>query len=181
MTRKKKLIIAVSVLAAVALIAGLTTLAATTYGTKSDPLVTLSYINTTVTPNINAALEDSIAASEKSLAASFDAKISDFEKDIAQSSDGASAASDTFTLVTLSNGQTLTCSVGTELLLRTGSAVSNGASSPRLINETDATSITSSGKALEKNNMYMVTIQSNGIKATANNTRVLVCGTYTIG
>ena len=52
MTKRKKTLIAVGVLLAVALVVGLTTLAVSNYGTESDPLVTLSYLEDRLTPEI---------------------------------------------------------------------------------------------------------------------------------
>ena len=49
MKRKNKSLVAITVLLAVLLVASIGALAATNYGTKDDPLVTLSYLDTTVT------------------------------------------------------------------------------------------------------------------------------------
>jgi len=180
MSLKKKLLIALSVVAAVALVAGLTTIAATNYGTKNDPLVTLSYLNDVVKTEIKASVESAVKASENSLSSRLDAKINEFESDISGMVSSSSSSANTFTVVTLSSGDTLVCSVGTEIMLRIGSAEAAGPSAPRLIDETDGSSLSEAGKALVKNHMYMVTIQKNGITATANNTKVLIRGTYTI-
>lgn len=180
MSLKKKLLIALSVFAAVVLVVGLTTLATTSYGTKNDPLVTLSYIESVVKPAIKSDLESSIKNSETALSEKLDSQITQFESDISGMISSSSASTNNFTVVTLSKNQTLVCSVGTEIMLRIGSAVSNGPDIPRLIDETDGSSLSEAGKSLVKNHMYMVTIQKNGIKATANNTKVLVRGTYTI-
>jgi hypothetical protein len=84
-----------------------------------------------------------------------------------------------FTLVTLSRGQTVSCAVGTELLLRIGTAQAAGASAPALVDSTDGTTLTA-GQALTANHMYMVTIQGNGFKATADTVKVLIRGDYLI-
>ena len=170
MTKAKKFVIAVAVLLAVALVSGLTTLAVTNYGTKDDPLVTLSYLNQTVTPGILDELEGSIDAKATELTREWEQRIS---------AAGTPTASG-FAVVTLSNGQTVTCGVGTEIMLRVGSAVSAGADSPRLIDETTGETVTSAGATLTANHMYMVTIQGNGVKATSNGVKILIRGDYTI-
>ncbi|MGM9521529.1 MAG: hypothetical protein ACI3VB_03530 [Oscillospiraceae bacterium] len=168
MTKKRKFVIALGVLLAVALVAGLSTLAATTYGTQSDPLVTLSYLEKTVTPNIMNQLQDSIDNKAAELKAEFDKKLSE-----------SGSTTSGFSVISLTSGQTVTCSVGTEIMLRVGTAVSAGADSPRLIDETTGSSVTSAGTSLTKNHMYMVTIQGNGIKATSS-VKILIRGDYTI-
>ena len=159
MSTKKKAIIAVSVLLAVLLVAGITAVAVTNYGTQNDPLVTLSYLNGTAKTEIMAEVDKAIEEAKSELGAS----------------------SSEFTVVTLSNGQKLTCSAGTEIMLRVGSAVSAGSSSPTLVDSTTGEAVSNAGTALVKNHMYLVTIKDNGIKATAATTKVLVCGSYTVG
>lgn len=163
MSLKKKIIISLAIIIAVAFVAGVTSVATSTYGSQSDPLVALSYLDDTVTPSIMSQLETLI-----------NTKLADLSGGTLTLNDGQ-----TFSVVTLTNGQTVTCSVGTEIMLRIGTAVSAGNDSPRLIDETDGTSVTASGTSLTTNHMYMVTIENNGIKATSA-VKVLIRGNYTI-
>ena len=159
MSKKKKAIIAVSVLLAVLLVAGITAVAVTSYGTQSDPLVTLSYLNGTAKTEIMAEVDKAIQEAKTELG----------------------GGSSEFTVVTLSSGQKITCSAGTEIMLRVGSAKSAGASSPTLVDSTTGEAVSGAGTDLVKNHMYLVTIKDNGITATAATTKVLVRGSYTVG
>lgn len=180
MTKKTKILISLGVLLAVALIVGLTTLAATAYGTKSDPLVAVSYLNDTVTPNIENRLKSKLDAAASQLKADLDKKLSQFKADISSGGGSASAYDGkTFSVVSLSSGQTVTCGVGTEIMLRIGSVSSAGPDYPRLIDETNGTELGNAGTALTKNHMYMVTIKNNGITATSAS-KVLIRGDYTV-
>lgn len=176
MSKGKKVAIGIAVLVLVALVSGLTTMAVTSYGTRDDPLVTLSYLNDTLTPQLeakfNAALEQKISEMTAQL-----------EALAGSGSEGGGTASQPsgFVVLTLQNGQTVSCGVGAEIMLRLGTAVSAGADSPRLIDETGGVSVSTSGEALTVNHMYMVTIKGNGIKATRDNTKVLIRGEYTVG
>lgn len=141
-------------------------------GSSQDPLVTVSYLNETF---MNAIMEQ------------VDLKIAQRNSQLAQLMSGQSgqvssgtASTLTFSVVTLSNGQTLYGDIGCEVMLRVGSAVCVSSSNPGLIDETDA-SILNSGGELVKNHMYMMTIEGRGVKATAETTKVLVRGGYTIG
>jgi hypothetical protein len=80
--------------------------------------------------------------------------------------------------VTLNKGQTLTCGIGAEILLRTGTATGAG-SAPALVDSTTGSTL-SSGGAVTANHMYMVSIQGNGLKATSS-VKVMVRGSYVIG
>lgn len=164
MSKKKKLLISLSIIIAVAFVAGVTAVATSTYGSQSDPLVALSYLDDTVTPSIMSRLETMINEKISGISVGGTTTVTNGQE---------------FSVVSLTNGQTLTCSVGTEIMLRIGSAVSAGSSSPRLVDETTGSSVTSSGTALTQNHMYMVTIKGNGIKATSS-VKVLVRGDYTI-
>lgn len=175
MSKGKKIAIAIAVLAFTALVSGLTTMAVTNYGSRSDPLVTVSYLNETVKPQIEAAVEQAMEAKAAELAQQF--------RDIAGQSSGTTGASQPsgFVVITLKKGQTVTCGVGTEIMPRIGAVVSNGPDSPRLIDETGGVSVTGAGTELTVNHMYMVTIKGNGVKATRDNTKLLIRGDYTIG
>lgn len=173
MSKGKKFIIAVAVLLAVALVSGLTALAVTNYGTESDPLVTLSYLNETLTP----AIIDEVQSNIDSKAAELETKFNDA---IAGVGSGGTTAPSDFIVLTLSKGQTVTCSVGTEIMLRIGTAAAAGDNSPRLIDETTGQSVSSSGSALTVNHMYMVTIKDNGITATSGTVKILIRGEYTV-
>ncbi len=174
MSKGKKIAIAIAVLAFTALVSGLTTLAVTNYGSQSDPLVTLSYLNETLKPQIEAAVEQAMEAKSAELADQF--------RDIVSQSSGTPDGSQPsgFVVITLKKGQTVTCGVGTEIMLRIGSAVSNGPDSPRLIDETGGVSVSGAGTDLVVNHMYMVTIKGNGVKASRDNTKLLIRGDYTV-
>jgi hypothetical protein len=169
---KKKILIAAAALAVI-VAASLTIMAATDSGTQSNPLVTLSYLNEQFAPQIKADLRAELAAAEAELAKKF--------SDSAASGTvqpAAPAAGTVFSVVTLSRGQTVSCAVGTELLLRIGSASAVGGA-PGLVDSTGGTTLAAGG-ALTANHLYMVTIEGNGIKAGADSVKVMIRGGYTV-
>lgn len=135
------------------------TAAASSAGTEDDPLVTLSYLKETFLSDIMKKVDEKIAARTGQT--------------------GGGDAASTFTVVTLSKGQTLTGDIGCEVLLRVGTAVCVSPSSPGLIDETSASALNNNG-ALIQNHLYMMTIEGRGVKATAATTKLLVRGTYSI-
>ena len=165
MTLKKKFLIALVVLVAVAFISGASILAVTTLGTQSDPLVTLSYLTGKLKPQIMSEVSAGITAAQASLQPSLDAQVNQFKTDIDSKLGGSTASSASFTVVTLTSGQTLSCGVGAELLLRLGTASAVGGA-PALVDSTAGATL-SDGGALVANHMYMVSIQGNGMKATS--------------
>ncbi len=172
MSKGKKALIALGVLVAVALVSGLTTMAVTNYGSQSDPLVTLSYLNETVTPAIT-----------NQINAAIDAKVAELERAFSEAASATGPAPQQepgFSVLTLSKDQTVVCEVGTEIMPRIGAVVSYGPDSPRLVDETDGSAVSAAGAKLAANHMYMVTIRGNGVTATANNTKILIRGTYTV-
>lgn len=179
MTLKKKLLIGLGVLIAVAFISGASILAATTLGTQSDPLVTLSYLTGKLKPQIMSDVSANISAAQSSMAPALNAQINQFKADIdAKLSGTAAQSSAAFSVVSLNKGQTVTCGVGTELLMRLGTATAVG-SAPALVDSTSGTTL-SDGSTLVTNHMYLVTIQGNGLKATATSVKVLIRGAYVI-
>jgi len=137
-------------------------------GSSGDPLVTLSYLNEVFMDEILDRVDEKIAERNRDIA-----------KEMGNQMGSGSASSDTFTVVTLAKGQTLTGDIGCEVLLRVGTAVCVAPSAPGLIDETTAGTLNNSG-ALVTNHLYMMTIEGRGVMATAETTKLLVRGSYTI-
>ena len=162
-----------------------TVMAAGTAGSQTDPLVTLSYLNDTFMTQIMGKVDEQLATRDKELSDKLSAQVQEDTKALAQqyggsvSATGGSGTSDTFSVVTLSSGQTLSGEIGCEVMLRVGTANCVALSTPGLIDETDASTL-AGGKALVKNHLYMMTVDDRGVKATAATTKLLVRGGYTI-
>ncbi|MDO4315575.1 MAG: hypothetical protein Q4C45_07335 [Oscillospiraceae bacterium] len=135
-------------------------------GSSGDPLVTLSYLNDTFLNTVLQKVDQKIAARNSQIAQQLGGQ-------------GGTGSAATFTVVTLSSGQTLTGDIGCEVMLRVGSASCVSPSSPGLIDETTAGTLNNGG-ALVQNHLYMMTIEGRGVKAAAATTKLLVRGTYTI-
>lgn len=133
-------------------------------GSHQDPLVTLSYLNDTFF---------------NQLMQRVDQKIADRNGQLNQQGVSTGSSSASFTVVTLSQGQTLTGDIGCEVMLRVGSAVCVSSSDPGLIDETTAATL-SNGGALVQNHLYMMTIEGRGVRAASATTKVLARGSYTV-
>ena len=96
-----------------------------------------------------------------------------FKKEVLSEANGG------FVLVTMNKGQTLKGQVGSEVMLRVGTAVCTASSAPGLI-DTSSASTLDNGAALAKNHLYMMTIEERGVKATAGTVKLLVHGGYTV-
>ncbi len=131
-------------------------------GSAEDPLVTLSYLNDTFFSQLMQRVDQKIA--ERTGQA------------VPGASSGTSAS---FSVVTLSEGQTLTGDIGCEVMLRVGSAVCVSPSDPGLIDETTAGTLANGG-ALVQNHLYMMTIEGRGVRAGSGTTKVLARGSYTV-
>ena len=147
---------------------GVTATMAAEPGTDGDPLVTLSYLNETFINDIMKKVDEKIAARNTQIAQQLSGQMV-----------GGRGVASTFTVVTLTEGQTLTGGIGCEVMLRVGSAVCVSPSNPGLIDESGATTLNNGGN-LVQNHLYMMTIEGRGVKATAATTKVLVRGSYTI-
>ena len=173
---KNKIATGVVVLAAIILISGASILAVS--ATQDDPLITLSYLTGIFRPQIM----EEVGKAEQEASQRFEVRAAALEAQMAAIQGGQTPASPVeatrFTVVTLNRDQTLICTVGTEIMLRVGSATGVG-SAPALVNYTNGEPL-SSGEQLTANNMYLVTLEGNGLRATADTVRVLVRGNYRI-
>ena len=170
MTKRRKLLITLSaVVLALGLIVGVTAIAVNNYGTSSDPLISMSYLKNTLLPQLSSQFQELVDDSAEDLTQYIDSRIA--------ASGGGGGES--YKVVTLSRGQQIIGQVGCEFILRIGTASCTAADSPGLVNASSGGTI-ESGDALEKNNVYIVSIADNGITATAGTVKVLVRGSYTI-
>ena len=129
-----------------------------TGGDQTDPLVTLSYLNQTAIPQIVKQVEEKTALKQ-------------------HPSQGGTASGASYTLVSLSSGQTMSLGVGCEVLLRVGSASVQADSSPALIDLSSGATV-NAGAALTKNHLYMATIEGRTLTASAPDVKLLVRGSY---
>ena len=173
-----KIITGILVLAVIALVSGATYLVMAAPGTiPEDPVITREYLESSFKPQIMT----EVSRAEQELTQAFEAKIAELEEKLKAEQGSAVQtpnSADKFSLVTLNAGQSLSCSVGTEVMLRVGTATGTG-SAPALVNYTGGATL-AAGTALAANNMYLVTIEGNGLRATADTVRVLVRGTYRV-
>ncbi len=149
-------------------------------GDKSDPLVTLSYLNETALPQVVKQVEESTSKRQAELEDSFALQINQYLLQGGQTGQGGGGASAGYTLVTMTSGQTLHLNVGCEVLLRVGSASVQSQDNPALIDLSDGGTV-NSGASLVKNHLYMSTIEGRAITAGAGTVKLLVRGGYTLG
>jgi hypothetical protein len=166
---KAKLKVLAAVLCAVAAVT--VAYAATSAGSSSDPLVTLSYLTDKFTPQMESKMDTLVKDKADELTEQFDTAMT--------SAGGSGSSSSVFQVVTLTKGKTLVGDVGCEVMLRVGTATCGADGSTGLIDTTDGTTL-ADGKSLVKNHLYMVTISTRSVTATADTVRVLVRGPYTI-
>ena len=144
-------------------------------GSQSDPLVTLSYLNGTYTKQVRDMVDQAVSERRAEMEQSL--------KDILAGNGGGAAlpstGGSTFTVVTLAQGQSLVGDVGCEVMLRVGSALCGSEDSVGLIDTTSG-SVLGNGQALAANHLYMVTISTRRVTATAPTVKVLARGPYSI-
>lgn len=181
MKKNWKRVLAAGISAAVVLV-GVSAWAAGNAGSSDDPLVTLSYLTQVFAPSLNDKVDEAVKANEEALKEELDAAIDGFREELEENAgetedelDGPAA----FKVVTLSKGQVLTGEVGCEVMLRIGTATCVSSSKPGLIDTTGAGTL-NDGAALVTNHLYMITIETRGVKATSDTVKVLARGNYTV-
>ena len=153
--------------------------AVATGGDQKDPLNPLSNLEDTVIPELLDALNDETKAVNKQLKSDLADQINAYGKEMESLVSGTGAGSETYTLVTLTSGQTMALDVGCEVMLRVGSVTVNAATSPALIDVTTG-GTNAGGASLEKNHLYMATISDRTLTPTAETAKLLVRGGYTV-
>ena len=135
-------------------------------GGQTDPLVTKSYLDGPFMQQVQTLVDQTV-----------DARKAELERAAGQG--GGTADGNVFSVVTLSQGQTLTGDVGCEVMLRVGTAICGTSDSVGLIDTTTGANL-GNGGALVTNHLYMVTISTRSVTATSGTVKVLARGPYTI-
>lgn len=150
-------------------------------GDSTDPLVTLSYLSEVFAPSLRTQVDDAVRANEETLKRDLEEAIETWDKRLQDETEDQEQQEPTsqFQVITLSRGDCIVGEIGCEIMLRVGKAVCRSSGTTGLIDCTDA-SILSDGDSLEKNHLYMVTINSRTVEAAAETVKVLVRGSYTI-
>lgn len=162
-------------LASVVLAGGCLCGAALAAGGEKDPLITLSYLTQTATPEILAQVEKKTEEHQTKLLEQFNAAIDRYKGEQGGKSEGAE-----YVVVTLSKGQKLQLGLGCEVMLRVGSATLSAAEAPGLVDSTSGTTL-GNGSALVANHLYLATMEGRVVTAADNSTKLMVRGTYTVG
>lgn len=176
MKKRKKWTVLASALALTALCVGA---AFAANGDQNDPLITLSYLQQTVIPDVVSQVETKSMARQKELEQTFSNQITQYKQDVAGLAGSGSGGGASYTLVTLVSGQTMSLSVGCEVLLRIGTVTVNAATSPALI-DVSAGGTINAGTSLTKNHLYMATISDRTLTPTAATVKLLVRGDYSV-
>lgn len=163
------------VLASVALVGAFSVSA--TGGGQTDPLITLSYLTQVVKPELLAKVDQAVAENEEALLGKVETAIEAYSSEMEKlAGDGAGGAD--YSAVTLPAGSLLCPYVGTEILLRTGSAKILAGGTPVMHNATTGVTL-SIGQSLQVNNLYVVPMEGGVISAVTECT-LLIRGSYTI-
>ena len=149
--KEKTMKIIIAVLA-VLLVAVVSAYAATNYGSREDPLITKSYLDEVVKPQLESDLQE---------------KLDEAASEMIRSAPGE------FAQVDLKSGQSILCAAGSQLLPVEGTVKSTAE-----LADTTEGRIASASVELSLNHLYLVT-ELGGVSAESNAT-VLVSGTYRV-
>lgn len=192
---KKWMIWMTCVMVAVLMVAGLGVIAAE-YGSQSDPLITLSYIEEVLLPDTKEEVDEQIQEALKdyedllgdqtkdvekyidkklrSFAAGDvdDALIAEIATAIVQQMDASIPANAPWAVVDVPAGYTVACEAGVQVILRSGQASCDGA----LVDLSDGETLASGN--LTANHLYTVDAQSRTL--TSQGCTLLIAGSYTV-
>ena len=146
--------------------------AATDAGSSKDPLITLSYLEEVYTPQVLERADSLLTERNAQLEKDLIAAAAKLTKEAAYESPDAPAQGTAvvYTPVTLESGQTLTLSLGAEVMLRGGSVTGQSGLA-------DTTGGTFGGGALTRNHLYLSTQDGQALNGSGE---LLVRGTYNI-
>lgn len=149
-----------AIICALTVAVGGTALAAN-QGSQEDPLLTLSYLDKVLRPQLETKVDEAVESNEAELSRKLDQAVSDGEQRVNAALSAAGVGA--FQSKTLSRGESFTPGAGRELLLASGSATALGT-----LTDTTAGKTVSAGASLELAHLYVTADAASGCKATAD-------------
>ena len=156
-----KLMRPVAMLCALGITIGGVTALAAAQGSQDDPLITLSYLESVLRPDLEKKVDAAVKDNEKALTDKLDASIADYTKKVDEALSAAPGAA--FVAKSLSRNESFTPGAGRELLVVSGSLTAVGS-----LTDTTAGTVVSAGTALEVGHLYVTGSATAGCKATAS-------------
>lgn len=154
-----KLMRPLAMLCALTLTFGSVGVLAATQGSQEDPLLTLSYLEKILRPQLDKEVETAVAQGEAALEKKLSDTVADYEDQVTKALSGAQAA---FQTKTLAKGERFTPGAGRELLCVSGSFTALGS-----LSDTTSGQSVAAGQALELGHLYITTADNAGCTATA--------------
>lgn len=155
------------------------TLASATAGTESDPLVTKSYIEQWVTPSLTEKASEDAQSQLETMTSALQGELAELKKDMESGSIVTGGSGGQYQLISLIKGEQLSLDLGTQVVLRIGTATISATSFPALVDLTNGDSL-SNGDSLTANHLYLSTIEGRVITATSASTKIMVYGGYQV-
>lgn len=149
-----------AIICALAVAAGGVTAVAATQGSQEDPLLTLSYLDKVLRPQLEAQVTAAVEANRAELQKQLELAVTSYENRVDEAL--ASAGAGAFASKTLAAGDRFTPGAGREVLLVSGSATALDS-----LTDTTAGKTIQAGAALEVNHLYLTASEASGCKATA--------------
>ncbi len=154
-----KLIRPAAMLCALTLTLGGVTVLAATQGSQEDPLITLSYLESVLKPQLKQEVDAAVKDGAQAVTDKLDAAVADYESRV-NAALAESAA--TFQTKDLEQGATLLPGAGRELLVVSGKLTAIGQ-----LTDTTAGKSVADGAALEAGHLYITSAANSGCKAAA--------------
>lgn len=156
-----KLMRPAAMLCALTLTVGGVTALAAVQGSQEDPLITLSYLESVLRPQLEKEVDKAVKDNEKALTDKLDAAIAGYEAKLDETVAAAPGA--TFQTKKLSRGDSFTPGEGREVLVVSGSLTAVGK-----LTDTTAGKSVSAGETLEVGHLYVTTSDSAGCRASGS-------------
>ena len=154
-----KLMRPAAMLCALAITVGGVTALAAAQGSQEDPLITLSYLESVLRPDLEKKVDAAVKDNEKALADKLDASIADYEKKVDEALAAAPGAA--FQAKALARNESFTPGAGREVLVVSGSLTAVGQ-----LTDTTAGKTIKAGETLEVGHLYVTNSDSAGCRAT---------------
>ena len=145
-----------AILCTLAVVIGGTAAIAANPGSQEDPLLTLSYLDKVLRPQLESQVDKAVKANEADLKARLEQVVAGYE---------GSAGSAAFQTKTLARGESFKPGAGREFLLTSGSATALGA-----LTDTTAGKSVAAGDKLELDHLYLTFDAAGGCTATGSAT-----------
>lgn len=174
--KNKSYLLSVGIAVTTIFFGGVYVVANVTVGSEVDPLITKSYFEEQVLPDLQSDVNASAEQEVDRLMTELSEELEILRGQVQSATVGGTGQ---YEVVTLNKGDSISLTLGTQVLVRSGQGKAVSSENPSFVNVTQGNTL-NSGSNLVVNNLYLASATGRSISISSDNTVLMIYGGYVL-